>query len=211
MLILLQHNAAHLGIATGLCLSEACAKHFRPWVSTVLLLSAVGASISTALAEILGGAIGLNMLFGLPLNMGAVLTCGFVFYMLFSNSYRRLEKWILAFVSLIGLAFLLELSLVADLELPPGVKARSAPPGDLRAPHEFFFKLSTVYVFVYNHAGVRTHFELEDARRKPLAQQLIGGGIVKGQTFEFELFSPRRFDDGVDLTNIRKKIGLIVW
>jgi manganese transport protein len=112
MLILLQHNAAHLGIVTGLCLSEACAKYLRGGAKQVVLASAVGASISTALAEILGAAIGLNMLFGLPLSVGAVLTCGLVLYMLFSNSYLRLEKWILGFVSLIGLAFLLELSMV---------------------------------------------------------------------------------------------------
>jgi manganese transport protein len=102
MLILLQHNAAHLGIVTGLCLSEACAKYLRRGIKQILLISAVGASISTALAEILGAAIGLHMLFGLPLSVG----------MLFSNSYLRLEKWILGFVSLIGLAFLLELVLV---------------------------------------------------------------------------------------------------
>jgi manganese transport protein len=112
MLILLQHNAAHLGIVTGLCLSEACAKYLRRGTKQILLISAVGASISTALAEIFGAAIGLHMLFGLPLSVGAVLTCGLVLYMLFSNSYLRLEKWILGFVSLIGLAFLLELVLV---------------------------------------------------------------------------------------------------
>jgi len=112
MLILLQHNAAHLGIVTGLCLSEACAKYFGRGVSGLILGSAVGASVSTALAEVLGTAIGLSMLFGLPLSVGALLSCGLVLYMLLSNSYPRLEKWILGFVSLIGLAFLLELSMV---------------------------------------------------------------------------------------------------
>jgi manganese transport protein len=70
MLIILQHNAAHLGIVTGLCLSEASTKNFKNWISKPFLFSAVAASISTALAEILGAAIGLNMLFGLPLNLG---------------------------------------------------------------------------------------------------------------------------------------------
>ncbi len=112
MLILLQHNAAHLGIVTGLCLSEACARYFSNGVKKWVLFSAVGASISTALAEILGTAIGLNMLLGLPLNVGAFLSCVLVIYMLFSQTYSRLEKWILGFVSLIGLAFLAELSLV---------------------------------------------------------------------------------------------------
>jgi len=101
-----------LGIVTGLCLSEACAKYFGRGVSGLILGSAVGASVSTALAEVLGTAIGLSMLFGLPLSVGALLSCGLVLYMLLSNSYPRLEKWILGFVSLIGLAFLLELSMV---------------------------------------------------------------------------------------------------
>jgi manganese transport protein len=112
MLIFLQHNAAHLGIVTGLCLSEACSKYYPKWVSKIFLLSGVGAAIATALAEILGAAIGLNMLFGLPLPMGAIFSILLVAYLLFSNRYRKLEKWIIGFVSLIGLCFLFELALV---------------------------------------------------------------------------------------------------
>jgi len=112
MLIILQHNAAHLEIVTGLCLSEASTKFMRKRVSRPLLATAVIAAVFTALAEILGSAIGLNMLTGLPLLPGAGLTVAFVLFMLFSNSYKRLERWIIGFVSLIGLAFLFELSLV---------------------------------------------------------------------------------------------------
>jgi manganese transport protein len=112
MLIILQHNAAHLGIATGLCLSEAASTHFKPWLSRGLLGSAVLASGATAMAEILGLAIGLNMLFHLPLPLGATLGTALAVFMLFSNSYRRLEKWIIAFVSLIALSFIFELLLV---------------------------------------------------------------------------------------------------
>lgn len=57
MLIVLQHNVAHLGIVTGLCLSEAATKYTPKWVSRPILGTAVLASISTSLAEILGGAI----------------------------------------------------------------------------------------------------------------------------------------------------------
>lgn len=112
MLILLQHNVAHLGIATGLCLSEASALYLKPRYSNFILTSAMLASISTSLAEILGGAIALDMLFGLPVRAGALLTTVFVFIMLYTNSYRVIEKWIIAFVSIIGLSFLYELSLV---------------------------------------------------------------------------------------------------
>lgn len=112
MLIILQHNVAHLGIATGLCLSEAATKYVSPLYSRVILGSAMLASVSTSLAEILGGAIALQMLFGIPVPAGAVLVVAFVGIMLYTNSYAFIEKIIIAFVSIIGLSFLYELSLV---------------------------------------------------------------------------------------------------
>jgi manganese transport protein len=112
MLIMLQHNVAHLGIATGLCLSEATTKFIKPRYSKVILTSAVLASISTSLAEILGGAIALNMLFNIPIRAGSLLVVVFVMIMLFTNGYQMIEKWIIAFVSVIGLSFVYELSLV---------------------------------------------------------------------------------------------------
>jgi manganese transport protein len=112
MLIFLQHNVAHLGIATGLCLSEAAAIHLKPGYSKLLLTTGMMASVSTSLAEILGGSIALNMLFNIPIRAGAVLVTAFVLIMLLTNSYRAVEKWIIAFVSIIGLSFLYELSLV---------------------------------------------------------------------------------------------------
>jgi manganese transport protein len=115
MLIILQHNVAHLGIVTGDCLAEAATKHLPKWLSTFVLSTAVIASISTALAEVLGGAIALNLLTGLPIKLGAILTLGLVLFLLFTNSYRRLEKLIIGFVSLIGISFLYELSIV-DVE-----------------------------------------------------------------------------------------------
>lgn len=112
MLIVLQHNVAHLGIVTGLCLSEAATRYAPRWVSRPILGSAVLASISTSLAEILGGAIALEMLFDIPIAWGAVLTTILVVIMLFTNSYKRIERGIIAFVSVIGLSFLYELFLV---------------------------------------------------------------------------------------------------
>ncbi|MCL5991421.1 MAG: Nramp family divalent metal transporter [Bacteroidetes bacterium] len=115
MLIILQHNSAHLGIATGLCLSEAATKFMKPWLSRTVLSTAILAAISTALAELLGGAIALQMLFKIPINIGVLFVLIFVAWMLFSNSYRKIEKWIIGFVSLIGLSFVFELSMV-DIE-----------------------------------------------------------------------------------------------
>lgn len=112
MLIVMQHNVAHLGIVSGLCLSEAASIYLKPLYSKFLLSTAMMASISTSFAEILGGAIALNMLFSIPIKIAAVLIILFSVIMLLTHSYRFIERWIIAFVSLIGISFIYELSLV---------------------------------------------------------------------------------------------------
>lgn len=112
MLIILQHNAAHLGIATGQCLAEATTAHLSKPVSRLILASAYLATVATALAEVLGGAIALKMLVGLPIPVGSVVVAVASLVLLMSSSYKRVERWIIAFVSLIGISFLLELALV---------------------------------------------------------------------------------------------------
>ncbi len=112
MLILLQHNVAHLGIVTGDCLAEAASKNFSKKISVPILISGMFACVSTALAELLGGAIALNMLFQIPIKVGSIIMVLAVVAMLFTNSYQKIEKIIIGFVSIIGLSFLYELVLV---------------------------------------------------------------------------------------------------
>lgn len=126
MLIILQHNVAHLGIATGLCLAEATRIYIRPRYAKLFLYTAMGASVSTSLAEILGGAIALEMLFDIPVRIGAVLMTLFAVIMLFTNSYRVIERWIIAFVSIIGLSFIYELALV-DIQWGKALKSWVTP------------------------------------------------------------------------------------
>ena len=126
MLIVLQHNAAHLGIVTGDCLSESASKHIRPWLKNTILSTAVVASVSTALAEIMGGAIALEMLFKLPIKIGSILILALILWMLLTNSYKKLERWIIGFVSLIGLCFIIELSLV-KIDWPAAMVAWVTP------------------------------------------------------------------------------------
>jgi len=109
MLIVLQHNVAHLGIVTGKCLSESATEHLPAFLSKFILATTVIAAISTALAEVLGASMALHMLFGLPIQVGAVLTGALIIWFLFSNSYKKIEKFIMGFVSLIGLSFLIEM------------------------------------------------------------------------------------------------------
>jgi manganese transport protein len=190
MLIVLQHNAAHLGIATGLCLSEAAVKHMRPAASRTLLGSAMVAAVATALAELLGAAIALNMLFGLPIWMGTLLTTCFVAWMLYSNAYRRIEKIIIAFVSLIGLSFIYELTLVsipwghaAKCWVTPAFPAGSVPIimsvlGAVVMPHNLFLHSEVIQSRQWNlkDKDVIKHqlrFEFADT----LFSMLIGWGI----------------------------------
>lgn len=112
MLIILQHNVAHLGIVTGDCLAEAANKHLKPWLSRSILSTGIIAVISTAMAEILGGAIALNLLFRIPLKIGAVFILILIIWLLNSNTYTKLEKWIIGFVSIIGISFIYEISMV---------------------------------------------------------------------------------------------------
>ncbi|WP_099465516.1 MULTISPECIES: Nramp family divalent metal transporter [Parabacteroides] len=112
MLIIIQHNVAHLGIVTGLCLSEATNKYLPRILSRPILGSAMLASISTSLAEILGGAIALRMLFSIPIKIGSIIVTVACIAMLLSNTYSKIERWIIMFVSIIGLSFLYELALV---------------------------------------------------------------------------------------------------
>ncbi|WP_370651031.1 Nramp family divalent metal transporter [Acetobacterium sp.] len=117
MLIVLQHNVAHLGIVTGDCLAESAVKHLPKPLARFTLGTAILATISTSLAEILGGAIALQMLFKIPIRIGAIIILALTLWLLFSNSYGRLEKLIIGFVSVIGLSFLYELTLV-DVNWP---------------------------------------------------------------------------------------------
>ena len=168
MLIVLQHNVAHLGIATGLCLAEAASVHLHPRYSKPILLTAMLASVSTSLAELLGGAIALQMLFGVPVRIGAALVLAFVLIMLFTNSYRLIEKWIIAFVSIIGLSFIYELSLVT-IDWPAAAVAWVTPSfpegsmvivmsvlGAVVMPHNLFLHSEVIQSRKWNLSDERT-------------------------------------------------------
>jgi manganese transport protein len=177
MLIILQHNAAHLGIASGLCLSEAASTYLKPWLSRSLLASAVIAATATAVAEILGLSIGLHMLFRLPLPAGALLGTALALYMLFSNSYRRLEKWIMVFVSLIAFSFIFELLLI-KVQWPTALKHMLVP---ALPPHSLPLLMSVLGAVVMPH-NLFLHSEIIQSRQWNLQDDLV---IKKQLHFEF--------------------------
>ncbi|MCL5020089.1 MAG: Nramp family divalent metal transporter [Bacteroidetes bacterium] len=110
MAMLLQTLSAKLGIATGNNLAEHCRNEFsKPVVYTMWVLMEVVA-MATDLAEFLGAAIGFNLLFGVPLIVGGVLTaiCTFLILGLERYGFRPLELVITVLVSVIAIAYLIE-------------------------------------------------------------------------------------------------------
>ena len=178
MLIILQHNVAHLGIATGLCLAEAATKYTPRWASRMLLSSAMAASVSTSLAEILGAAVALNMLFNIPIPAGAILAFLFVMVLLFTNTYTRVEKFIIAFVSIIGLSFLYELTLVDINWVSAGIGwvKPSVPEGSI------IIIMSVLGAVVMPH-NLFLHSEIIQSRQWNLEDEKV----IKRQ-LDFELF-----------------------
>lgn len=177
MLIILQHNVAHLGIATGLCLSEASQKFIKPRYSRPILISAMMASISTSLAEILGGALALQMLFKVPVKIGAVIIVAVVIFLLLSNTYRKLEKYIIGFVSIIGLSFIYEL-VIADIDWQKAVIGWVTP----QIPENAMVIVMSVLGAVVMPHNLFLHSEIIQSRQWNLQDESV---IQKQLKYEF--------------------------
>jgi manganese transport protein len=166
-----------LGIVTGYCLAEAATVYINPKISKSILSFAVLASVATSLAEILGGAIALEMLFKVPLKIGALLVTIFAIIMLFTHTYKKIEKWIIGFVSIIGLAFLYELFLVDVDWINAGVSwvKPSIPRGSM------LLVMSILGAVVMPH-NLFLHSEVIQSRQWNLENEIV---IKRQLKFEF--------------------------
>jgi len=113
MAILLQHLALKLGIATGKDLAQACHDNYSKPVRLILWFMAEIMIIACDLAEVIGSAIALNLLFNIPLAIGVVVTAADVLLilMLQKKGFRYLEAFVIALVATITAAFGLEIFL----------------------------------------------------------------------------------------------------
>ena len=111
MAILLQILAARLGIATGRDLAQSCRDHYPKPVSITLWLLCEIAICACDLAEVIGSAIALNLLFKIPLIVGVILTAldVLVVMLLQKRGFRYLEALVIGLIALIGAGFLLEI------------------------------------------------------------------------------------------------------
>ncbi|WP_448537483.1 Nramp family divalent metal transporter [Sphingobium yanoikuyae] len=113
MAMVLQSLAAKLGIVTGMDLAQACRAEYSPPVRAVLWVLCELAIIACDLAEVVGTAIALQLLFGIPLVMGVCLTAADVLLILFlqQRGFRQLEAFIIALLIVIAGCFAVELLL----------------------------------------------------------------------------------------------------
>lgn len=111
MALLLQSLSARLGIVTRRDLAQASRETYPPFVNYILYFLAEIAIAACDLAEVLGMAIGLNLLFGLPLLEGVLVTVLDTFLLLFliNKGIRKMEAFIISLVAIIGLSFVCEM------------------------------------------------------------------------------------------------------
>ena len=112
MAILLQALSLRLGVAAGRDLAQACRDAFPRWFNIPMWLLAEAAIVATDLAEVIGTAIGLNLVFGIPLEIGVVLTALDVFLILWlqGRGFRWLEAVVIALTLVIFACFAIEMA-----------------------------------------------------------------------------------------------------
>lgn len=113
MAIILQSLCARLAIGSGRDLARACRDAFPRPVSFALWIMAEIAIVATDIAEVIGTAIGLNLLFGIPLELGVVITALDVFLILYLQrmGFRWVEALIIALLAVIAVCFVIQIAL----------------------------------------------------------------------------------------------------
>lgn len=113
MAIVLQALCARLGVGSGRDLAQACRDAYPKWVSWPLWLLAEIAISATDLAEIIGTAIGLNLLFGIPLEIGVLITAADVFLILALQAigFRWIEAFVVALLGVIAACFAVQIAM----------------------------------------------------------------------------------------------------
>ena len=108
MAVLIQYLTSKAGLATGRSLPELCRQRYGARANLLLWVQAEVVAMATDLAEFTGAAIGLNLVFGLPLLLAGLITAAVAFLVLAlqQRGYRRFELAVIALLALVGLGFL---------------------------------------------------------------------------------------------------------
>ncbi|MSR35215.1 MAG: divalent metal cation transporter [Gemmatimonadetes bacterium] len=165
MAILLQGLASKLGIVTGRDLAQACRDHYGPTANFALWILCEIAIAACDLAEVIGAAIALNLLFGIPLHWGVAITALDVMLVLWlqNNGFRLLEALVIAMVATVGACFLFEIML-ARPELGPVARGFVPTLEILKNPDMLYIAIGILGATVMPH-NLYLHSSIVQTRR----------------------------------------------
>ncbi|KAB7771132.1 Nramp family divalent metal transporter [Xanthomonas maliensis] len=167
MAIVLQSLSARLGIATGLDLAQACRARYRPGLNLALWGLCELAIIACDLAEVIGTAIALKLLFGLPLLWGALITALDVVLvlMLMDRGFRALEAFVIALLLVIFGCFAIQIAMAAPpiATLLAGFVPRTQVVTD---PHALYLAIGIIGATVMPH-NLYLHSSIVQTRAYP--------------------------------------------
>ena len=160
MAIILQALCARLGIASGRDLAQACRDAFPRFVAWPLWALAELAICATDLAEVIGTAIGLNLLFGVPLEIGVILTALDVFLILWMQKlgFRYIEAFIVVMLGVIAISFGIQIAM-ADPEWNQVIRGFAPTVEIVKNPAMLYLAIGIIGATVmphnlYLHSGV---------------------------------------------------------
>ncbi|CCB65887.1 Nramp family divalent metal transporter [Hyphomicrobium sp. MC1] len=152
MAIVLQSLCARLAIGSGRDLAQACRDGYPQWAAYPLWLFAEIAIIATDVAEVIGTAIGLNLLFGIPLEIGVLLTALDVFVVLLLQrlGFRYLEAFIITMLGVIAICFAVQIAM-ADPEWGAVIRGFAPTTEILKNPEMLYLALGIIGATVMPH------------------------------------------------------------
>lgn len=187
MAILLQALAARLGIASGRDLAQACRDHYSPKTTFALWVLCEIAIAACDLAEVLGAAIALNLLFDLPLIWGVCLTAADVLIVLYlqHRGFRYVEALVVTLILLIAVSFAVEIYL--SKPDPLAIAAGAVPSLDvLRNPEMLYIAIGILGATVmphnlYLHSSIvqtRKYRDDEESKREAIQFATIDSSVA---------------------------------
>ncbi|MFN8345463.1 MAG: Nramp family divalent metal transporter [Spirosomataceae bacterium] len=190
--ILLQHLSLKLGIATGMDLAQACKAYFPKLVAMALWLLAEIAIAACDLAEVIGSAIALNLLFGIPLALGVVITTLDVLLILYfqSKGFQIIESIVGGLIAVVLLCFVYEV-IVSNPEWMEVTKGLIPQKQVMTNPQMLYVAIGILGATVmphnlYLHSGIvqtRAFARTEEGRRSAIHYATIDSTASLGIAF----------------------------
>ncbi|MCP8941152.1 Nramp family divalent metal transporter [Alsobacter sp. SYSU M60028] len=187
MAIVLQHLCARMAVATGRDLAQACRDAYPRAVAWPLWLLAEIAICATDLAEVIGTAIGLNLLFGIPLEIGVLVTALDVFLILWlqNKGFRWIEAFIITLLGVIAVCFLVQIAM-ADPVWGEVIRGFAPTTRILTNPDMLYLSLGIIGATVmphnlYLHSGIvqtRAFGETPAERRQAMTFATIDSTVA---------------------------------